>query len=62
MAARTRRALAALIVAGAIVTPRAQSAALDRELRRIFQSNDYAAETFGPVVWLEDGRDRKSVV
>jgi dipeptidyl-peptidase 4 len=57
MARRTsKKALVALLVAGAIVAPRAQSPALDRELRRIFQSNDYAAETFGPVVWLEDGR------
>jgi len=51
-----KKALVALAVAGAIVVPRAQSPALDRELRRIFQSDEYAAETFGPSVWLEDGR------
>jgi dipeptidyl-peptidase-4 len=56
MAPRIRAALTALAVAGAIVVPRAQSPALDRELRRIFQSNDYAAETFGPSMWLEGGR------
>ena len=56
MTPRIRAALTALAVAAAIVVPRAQSPALDRELRRIFQSNDYAADTFGPSVWLEGGR------
>ena len=56
MAPRIRAALTALAVAAAIVVPRAQSPALDRELRRIFQSNDYVADTFGPSVWLEGGR------
>ena len=56
MAPRIRVAITALAVAGAIGAPRAQSPALDRELRRIFQNDEYAAETFGPSVWLEDGR------
>jgi dipeptidyl-peptidase-4 len=56
MAPRTRAAIVALLVAGAIVALQAQSPALDRELRRIFESNDYAAETFGPSVWLENGK------
>ena len=50
-----RAAVAVLVVAGAIVAPRAQSSALDQELRRIFQGNEYASETFGPASWLEDG-------
>jgi dipeptidyl-peptidase-4 len=56
MAPRISGLITALAVAGAIVAPRAQSPALDRELRRIFQTNDYGVETFGPSVWLEDGR------
>ena len=46
----------ALLLSAALAAPLAQSPALDRELRRIFQSSDYATETFGPAVWLEDGR------
>jgi dipeptidyl-peptidase-4 len=56
MALRTKAAVVALLVAAASVVARAQSPALDRELKRIFQSNDYAGETFGPSVWLEGGR------
>ena len=56
MTPRIRAACTAFAVAAAIVVPRAQSPALDRELRRIFQGNDYAAATFGPLVWLEGGR------
>jgi hypothetical protein len=48
MAPRTKAAIVALLVAGAIVAPQAQSPAIDRELRRILESNDYAAEMFGP--------------
>ena len=52
---RQGRALAAflLVVAGAAV--RAQSDRLDAELRRIFQTRDYAAQAFGPAVWLDGG-------
>jgi dipeptidyl-peptidase-4 len=32
-----------------------QSPALEQELRRIFQTNDYAAQSFGPAVWFGDG-------
>jgi dipeptidyl-peptidase-4 len=56
MAPRIKAAIVALLAAGAIVAPQAQSPALDRELRRIFESNDYGAETFGPSVWLENGK------
>ena len=59
MARPTRRSLVLIIacaVVAATVTPIGQSPALDRELRRIFESGDYTAETFGPAVWLEDGR------
>jgi dipeptidyl-peptidase-4 len=56
MAPRIKKGLIALAVAAALATPRAQSPGLERELRRIFQSNDYNAETFGPSVWLEGGR------
>ena len=31
-----------------------QSAALEQELRRDFQTNDYAAQSFGPAVWFDD--------
>ena len=48
MAPRTKAAAVALLVAAASVVPRAQSPSLDRELKRIFQSNDYDGETFGP--------------
>jgi len=33
-----------------------QSANFDEELRRIFERNEYRAETFGPATWLEEGR------
>ena len=33
-----------------------QSANFDEELRRIFERNEYRPETFGPAVWLDDGR------
>ncbi len=59
--ARTCRALAlaaAMIAAaaGARVVLRAQaSPALDAWLRRIFESNEFAGEPFGPAVWFGDG-------
>jgi dipeptidyl aminopeptidase/acylaminoacyl peptidase len=56
VAPRTKAAAVALLVAAASVVARAQSPALDRELKRIFQTNDYAGETFGPSVWLDNGR------
>jgi len=31
------------------------SPALEQELRRIFQANEYAPESFGPAVWFDDG-------
>src|SRR5262245_62091251 len=49
---------AAAISILALATPRAQQAAapaLDQELRRIFVTNDYAPERFGPAVWLDEG-------
>ncbi|MGH9144676.1 MAG: hypothetical protein ACRD2I_26345 [Vicinamibacterales bacterium] len=48
--------IASVVIAAAIAVPQAQSPALERELRRIFETNDYASETFGPSVWLEGGR------
>ena len=33
-----------------------QSANFDEELRRIFERNEYRAQTFGPAAWLEEGR------
>jgi dipeptidyl-peptidase 4 len=41
-------------VAGAVSRAQ-QRPALEQELRRIFESNDYAAQTFGPAVWFDDG-------
>jgi dipeptidyl-peptidase-4 len=55
MAPHTKTAIAALLIAGAFAAPAAQSPGLEQELKRIFQSNEYASETFGPAVWLEDG-------
>jgi dipeptidyl-peptidase-4 len=45
--------LAAVIGAG-VASHAQQSAALEQELRRIFQSNEYAPQTFGPAVWFDD--------
>jgi len=45
-----------VILLVALISLRAQqSSALDEELRRIFQSNEYAGETFGPAVWFDEG-------
>jgi dipeptidyl-peptidase-4 len=45
----------ALIVFGALASPRAQlPSPLEQELRRIFQTNEYALRTFGPAVWFDD--------
>ena len=56
---RTSRAIfgiAMVIAPVAVLTPLlAQSPVLDDELRRIFQTNDYAARSFGPAVWFDDG-------
>ena len=49
-------AASAVIICITLVTLRAQqSPALEQELRRIFQTNDYAAQSFGPAVWFDDG-------
>jgi dipeptidyl-peptidase-4 len=56
MAPRIKAIAVALVIVATSVTPRAQSPSLDAELKRIFQTNDYAGETFGPSVWLEGGR------
>ena len=54
---RLRLSLAtAVIICVSLVAPRAQqSPALEQELRRIFQTNDYAAQSFGPAVWFDAG-------
>jgi dipeptidyl-peptidase-4 len=44
---------AGLIAAGVMVG--AQSERLHAELRRIFESRDYAGRTFGPATWLDGG-------
>jgi dipeptidyl-peptidase 4 len=46
-------ALAALAALG--VVARAQSDRLDAELRRIFETKEYAGQTFGPAVWIDGG-------
>jgi dipeptidyl-peptidase 4 len=44
-----------IAVWGLLVSLRAQlPRSLDLELRRIFQTNDYAPQTFGPAVWFDD--------
>ena len=53
----TISAASAVIVFAALVSLRAQSPSpLDQELRRIFQTNEYAPQTFGPAVWFDDDR------
>ncbi len=56
---RTSRAIlgiAIFIAPLAVLTPLlAQSPVLDDELRRIFQTNDYAARSFGPADWFDPG-------
>jgi dipeptidyl-peptidase-4 len=49
-------ALGAATVVFFLTTVRAQvPASLSDELRRIFDSNEYSGETFGPATWLDDG-------
>jgi dipeptidyl-peptidase 4 len=49
-------AASAISVIAALVAPRAQSPSpLDRELQRIFQTNEYAPQPFGPAVWFDGG-------
>ena len=49
-------AAAAVVLITAAAALRAQApSALEQQLRRIYQSNDYAADTFGPAVWFDDG-------
>ena len=51
---RWRTAIVLAVVIGAGVASRAQqSAALEQELRRIFQTSEYAPRTFGPAVWFD---------
>src|SRR3954469_22052378 len=47
-------AAVAAILAALASTAAQVPAALDRELRRIFQDREYAAKTFGPAVWFPD--------
>jgi dipeptidyl-peptidase 4 len=52
----TIHAAVAIVLIGTAAAPRAQApSALDQELRRIFQSDEYSAESFGPAVWFGDG-------
>jgi dipeptidyl-peptidase-4 len=53
--APVRIAIVLAAVVGAGIASRAQSPALEQELRRIFQTNEYAAPTFGPAVWFDGG-------
>ena len=49
-------AVAAMVLVTAVgAAVRAQSDRLDAELRRIFQTHEYAAKTFGPAVWIDGG-------
>jgi dipeptidyl-peptidase-4 len=48
-------ALVALALAAAGVVARAQSDRLDAELRRIFETKEYAGQAFGPAVWIDGG-------
>ena len=49
-------AAAAVVLITAVAALRAQApSALEQQLKRIYQSNDYAAETFGPAVWFDEG-------
>jgi dipeptidyl-peptidase-4 len=51
-----RLSVAVALISLAAVAPLAQApSALDQELRRIFQSDEYTAESFGPAVWFGDG-------
>jgi dipeptidyl-peptidase-4 len=53
---RVMSAASAVIVVAALVATRAQSPSpLEQELQRIFQTNEYAPQTFGPAVWFGDG-------
>ncbi len=51
----TSAATAFAIGAGVATSVAQLPSALDQELRRIFQTNDYAGETFGPARWLNGG-------
>jgi len=56
MKRRTVQVAAAVVIVAAAVALRAQApSALDQELRRIFQSDEYRAESFGPAAWFDDG-------
>jgi dipeptidyl-peptidase 4 len=49
-------AVAATVLVSAVgAAVHAQSDRLDAELRRIFQTHEYAEKTFGPAVWLDGG-------
>jgi hypothetical protein len=53
---RSATALGILAVVAVAAAPHAQSpSALESELRRIFQSGDYAGRTPGPAVWVGRG-------
>src|ERR671913_1919961 len=52
---RLSHAVASAVIIAAC-TLAAQSAPLDEALRRIFERNEFAAESLGPTAWLDDGR------
>ena len=52
---RRTLAVAALALATAGLAARAQSDRLDAELRRIFETKEYAGQTFGPAAWIDGG-------
>jgi dipeptidyl-peptidase-4 len=52
---RLQRAAVVVTIVAAGVAAGAQRGELDQELRRIFASNDYAPQTFGPAVWFDAG-------
>jgi len=52
---RRTLAVAAVALAAAGVAARAQSDRLDAELRRIFETKEYAGQTFGPAAWIDGG-------
>ena len=59
MDSATRRSLAALLTVVGVVTTTAQqidvARTLDEQIRRIFETQDYTAPSFGPARWLERG-------
>jgi len=52
---RRALAVAAITLAAAGAAARAQSDRLDAELRRIFETKEYAGQTFGPAAWIDGG-------